>query len=106
MKSILQTVDSSMSLYNLVHLPINIPKATTVPEAKAVVDKEWGHFFKTLPELKESKVTDEKLSNRGSNKQKGHNSSFCNVYGLMPPKTIKNWTRNSRGKWRIVVVMQ
>ena len=33
-----------MTLFNLVHLPIPVPKAMKIPDAKAAVDKERDKF--------------------------------------------------------------
>ena len=35
---------NSLSLYNLVRLPIRVPNAKNFPEAKAAEDKGWGKF--------------------------------------------------------------
>ena len=45
---------NSMSLYNLVHLPIPLPKAMNIPGAKAAVDKEWATLV-NLPAWQESR---------------------------------------------------
>ena len=36
-----------MSLYNFVHLPMRVPNAMRIPEAKVVMDKEWSIFLKS-----------------------------------------------------------
>ena len=55
-KTTLQTRGyNSLSLYNLVHGPIPIPKTMTIQEAKVAAGKEWD-TFKNLPAREESKV--------------------------------------------------
>ena len=44
-----------MSLHNMVHLPIPIPKAMTDPETNEAMDKEQNNF-KNLPTWHESRV--------------------------------------------------
>ena len=50
---------NSMNLYNLVHLPIPIPKALHMLEAKMAVNQEWNNL-QHLPAWQESKVRNKK----------------------------------------------
>ena len=62
----------SLVFYSLVHLPIRIPKAVKIPEAKVAVRKEWD-------KLKNAR------RNRGGT-QRRQNRSLCKADGLKPPQ--------------------
>ena len=81
---------TSMSLYNLVHLPIPIPKAMQIPQAKVVVDKERDNL-KNLPSWQESNVRNKQEVTEKAPKE-GKNNAFCNAHGLKVPI----WTTISR----------
>ena len=86
-KTTLQTRGyNSLSLYNLVHLPIPIPKTMTIQEAKVAADKEWDKF-KNWPAREESKVRN----------KKGVTVHFATLVELCHLTIQKTFSRRTKG---------
>ena len=75
-----------MSHYNMVHKPIHIPKAMTIPDAKTALDKLWTKLQKLLA-WDESKVTSKTEVTR---RAKLRRRSFCHINGLLPSQELRN----------------
>ena len=60
-----------------------------IPDAKAVVDKDWEKLEKLLP-LQKTKVRSKKRGHsRGT--ERGKDSSFCIIDGHLPPQELGVW---------------
>ena len=88
----------SMSLYTLIHLPLPIPKAIRIPEAKVAVDREWNKLKNTsvLARIRSKK---QKRSDRG-NTAKRQTSSFLQLSWTCAISKDPKETINSRSTKR------
>ena len=77
----------------MVRLPIPIPEAKKIPEAKAAVDKDGGKL-ENLPAWQESKVRNKQEEIKEAQKERinVHVATIMDLFHLK----IQNWTKHSR----------
>ena len=78
----------SMSPYNMLHRPIPIPQALTIPEEKAALEKEW----ETLQKLQALGIVTSDQQNRGDTSRatlEGKKVDFCHIHGLVSSQQLQ-----------------